>query len=221
VSANLILASLSRTDFRLLEPNLERVDLPLRRQLQARHKRVEHVYFPESGMASVVANGDHEIEIGMVGREGMTGMSAVLGDNTPALHQIYMQIAGHGQRLSVKHLHQAMQASFSLHRRLLLSAYDLMSQITQTALSKGRHKIEERLARWLLMADDRVDGHQLPLTQEFLGVMLGTARPGVSLAMQELERRGWINHRRGVVHVIDRAGLEKATNGAYVRPYER
>ena len=93
-----------------------------------------------------------------------------------------------------------------------------MKQSTETALANGRHKIEERLARWLLMADDRLDGHELPLTQEFLATMLGTARPGVTIAIQELERRGWITHRRGVVVVIDREGLEKSSNGAYVPP---
>ena len=84
-----------------------------------------------------------------------------------------------------------------------------MTQITETALANGRHKIEERLARWLLMADDRLDGNEIPLTHEFLGVMIGTSRPGVTVALQELERRGWITHRRGVMTIIDREGLDE------------
>ena len=209
-------AGLSRADFGLLEPHLEAVDLPVRKVLGVKNKKVENVYFPESGIASVVANGEHEIEIGMVGREGMTGVSVVLGDDERAPHQTYMQIAGHGHRLSAHHLREAMEASISLNKTLLHYVHAFMKQTTETALANGRHKIEERLARWLLMADDRVDGHELPLTQEFLATMLGTARPGVTIAIQELERRGWITHRRGVIVVIDREGLEKSSNGAYV-----
>jgi CRP-like cAMP-binding protein len=218
VSPNRILASLSHADLALIEPNLEAVELPVRQQLHARNRRVEHVYFIECGIASVVANGEHELEIGMIGREGMTGVSVVLGDKTRAPHQTYMQIGGRGQRLSSDNLGEAMNASISLQKRLLLCVHALMIQTTQTAVANSRHKIEERLARWLLLADDRIDGHELPLTQEFLGVMLGTARPGVTIAMQELERRGWIIHKRGIVNIIDREGLEKASNGAYVRP---
>jgi CRP-like cAMP-binding protein len=92
-----------------------------------------------------------------------------------------------------------------------------MKQSTETALANGRHKIEERLARWLLMADDRLDDHELPTTPEFLASMLGIARPGVTIAIQVLERRGWITHKRGVVMVIDREGREKSSNGAYVQ----
>jgi CRP-like cAMP-binding protein len=216
--SNRILSRLSREDLRLLEPHLEAVDLPVRRQLTARNRRVEHVYFPDSGIASVVANGAAELEVGMIGREGMTGASVVLGDDTPAPHQTYMQVAGNGRRLTVTHLRTALEESTSLHKALLLFVHALLRQSVDTALANGRHKIEERLARWLLMADDRVDDHSIPLTHEFLGVMLGTARPGVTIALNELERRGWITHRRGVITIIDRSGLQKSSNGAYLAP---
>ena len=101
---------------------------------------------------------------------------------------------------------------------MLHYAHKFMTQTAETALANGRHKIEDRLARWLLMAHDRMDGDEIPLTHEFLGVMIGTSRPGVTIALQELERRGWITHRRGVVAIIDRNGLVKASNGAYVAP---
>ena len=213
--SNRLLARLSRADYRLLEPHLEAVDLPVRKVLAARNKRVDNVYFPESGFASVVANGESELEIGMIGREGMTGVSVIMGDDTRAPHQTYMQVAGQGQRLSAEHLREAIGASGSLLKVLLLYAHSFMTQSTETALANGRHKIEERLSRWLLMAGDRV-GDEIPLTHEFLGVMLGTARPGVTLVIQELERRGWISHRRGVVTILDRGGLIKNSNGAYV-----
>ena len=213
--SNRLLARLSRADYRLLEPHLEAVDLPVRMVLASRNKRVESVYFPETGFASVVANGDHELEIGMIGREGMTGVSVIMGDDTRAPHQTYMQVAGQGQRLSAEQLREAIDASGSLLKALLLYAHSFMTQSTETALANGRHKIEERLSRWLLMAGDRV-GDEIPLTHEFLGVMLGVARPGVTLVLQELERRGWVSHRRGVVTILDRGGLIKNSNGAYV-----
>jgi CRP-like cAMP-binding protein len=90
-----------------------------------------------------------------------------------------------------------------------------MIQTTQTALANGRSKIEERLARWLLMADDRTDGNALGLTHEFLATMLGTARPGVTIAVQELERTGLIAHKRGIITILDRKALEKHSNGTY------
>jgi CRP-like cAMP-binding protein len=221
VSSNRILARLSRTELGLLERNLEPADLPVRKQLHTRNRRIEHVYFPESGIASVVANGKHELEIGIIGREGMTGIALVMGIDERPRHETYIQVAGKGHRLSAEHLRKALDASPTLRLALMQYAYAFMTQVADTALSNGRHKIEERLARWLLLADDRLDDHEIPLTHEFLGVMLGTARPGVTLALQELERRGWITHRRGVVTIIDRKGLARSSNGAYLAPGDK
>jgi CRP-like cAMP-binding protein len=221
MSSNRILARLSPADLRLLDPHLQAVELPVRKQLVARNKRVEQVYFPESGMVSVVANGAHAIEIGIIGREGMSGVSVVLGDNEKSPHETYVQIAGHGQRISASNLRAAIEASGTLHKELLKYANSFLVQTTQTALANGRHKIEERLARWLLMAHDRMDSDAIPLTHEFLGVMIGTSRPGVTIALQELERRGWLTHRRGIVSIIDRDGLVQASNGAYVAPNDK
>ena len=218
MSSNRILSRLSRADVRLLEPHLQAVDLPVRKPLVARNRRIEHVYFPESGVVSVVANGQHAIEIGIIGREGMSGVSLVLGDNEVSPHETYVQIAGHGQRLSANNLRAAIEESGTLHKELLKYANSFLIQTTQTALANGRHKIEERLARWLLMAQDRMDSDEIPLTHEFLGVMIGTSRPGVTIALQELQRRGWLTHSRGIVCIIDRDGLVRASNGAYVAP---
>jgi CRP-like cAMP-binding protein len=216
--SNHILSRLSRDDLSLLDPHLEPVDLPLRKRLVGKHQRVEHVYFPEEGIVSVVANGDSAIEVGIVGREGMTSVSVVLDSAAKAPHETYVQVAGKGQRVSVAHLLEAIETSSSLQRALLRYADTFLTQVTETALANGRHKIEERLARWLLMANDRLDGQEVPLTHEFLGVMIGTARPGVSVALLEIERRGLISHKRGVVTIIDRNGLVKASNGSYVAP---
>jgi len=219
--SNRILARLSRADLSLLEPKLQEVDLPVRKQLHARNRQIEHVYFPESGIASVVANGKHELEIGIIGREGMTGVAAVMGIKDRPRHETYIQIAGKGYRLAVAHLLEALEARAIFRQALLQYAHAFMTQMADTALSNGRHKIEERLARWLLLADDRLENHEIPLTHEFLGVMLGTARPGVTSALQELERRGWITHRRGIITIIDRKGLVRSSNGAYLAPGDK
>jgi CRP-like cAMP-binding protein len=216
--SNHILSRLSRADFRLLQPHLQPVDLPVRKPLAVRNKRIEHVYFPDGGIVSVVANGEHAIEIGIVGRDGMTGVSVALGANEKAPHETYVQIAGNGQRISATNLREAIEASGTLHKALLHYVNKFLTQTSETALANGRHKIEERLARWLLMADDRLDGNEIPLTHEFLGVMIGTSRPGVTVALLELERRGWITHRRGVMTIIDREGLIGSSAGAYVAP---
>jgi CRP-like cAMP-binding protein len=219
MSSNKLLARLSRADARLLEDHLEAVDLPVRRQLQGRDKKVEQVYFLDSGVASIVANGGgREIEVGMIGREGMSGSSVLLGNGDRFPHEIYMQIAGRGQRLSAVKLRAAIAASTSLHQVLLRYVHYFVAQTTQTALANGRSKIEERLARWLLMAHDRLDGDEVPLTHEFLAVMLGVRRSGVTTALQELERKGLIAHRRSLITILDREGLEESCNGAYTRP---
>jgi CRP-like cAMP-binding protein len=215
--ANQLLARLTRADARLLEPHLEAVDLPVRKQLQARNRRVERIYFPDSGIASVVANGDTPIEVGMIGREGMTGISVLLGDEERAQHETYMQVGGNGRCLAVDRLRETIAKSSALHQVLLRYVPVFLRQTTETALANGRGKIEERLARWLLMAHDRIDGDELKLTHEFLAVMLGVRRSGITTALQELERKGLIAHRRSLVTVLDREGLELASNGAYSR----
>src|SRR5262245_41588013 len=170
MSSNRLLLRLSRADSRLLEPHLEAVDLPVRKQLEARKRRVTHAYFVQNGVASVVANGNRPIEVGMIGREGMTGLSAVLDTNNtnPAVHDTFTQIGGNGLRMPVDSLLQAVDASVSLHRVLLRFAHAFLMQTMQTALSNGRSNLEERLARWLLMSADRTHDSALPLTHEFL-----------------------------------------------------
>jgi CRP-like cAMP-binding protein len=148
-------------------------------------------------------------------------VALVMGVNDRPRHETYIQVTGQGHRLSADHLRGALHASATLRLVLLQYAHAFMIQVADTTLANGRHKIEERLARWILLADDRLDNREIPLTHEFLGVMLGTARPGVTIALQELERRGFITLRRGVIAVIDRPGLIRSSNGAYVAPNSR
>jgi CRP-like cAMP-binding protein len=215
---NQLLSRLTRADFGLLEPHLEAVDLPLRKPLEPRNRRVEQVYFMESGIASVVANGGRDIEVGLIGREGMTGLSVVMCNDERAPHDTYMQVAGKGLRMRSGDLRGAIAASVALHHVFLRYAFTFMTQATQTAAANGRGKIEERLSRWLLMAHDRTDGNEFPLTHELLATMLGVRRAGVTVALQQLERVGLITHRRGVIAILDRKALEDRSNGTYFRP---
>jgi CRP-like cAMP-binding protein len=217
MSSNHILSRLSAADLALLEPHLKPVDLPVHRPLEDRNKRIDHVYFIEAGFASVVANGSGKpsIEVGIIGREGMTGLAIVMGQQQ-APHDIYVQAAGKGQQIRATKLREADERSNTLHRAMLQYAHAYLLQTTATALANGRSKIEERLARWLLMADDRIDGDQLPLTQEFLSLMLGVRRSGVTTALQALERKRLIARKRGNILILNRKGLEKKSNGTYL-----
>ncbi len=214
---NRILSRLSRTDFALLQPHLVPIDLPVLMRLETSDVRIDAVYFPESGFASVVADGSgtRGIEVGIIGREGMTGLAVVMGtDRSP--HDTYIQAAGDGHRVGAAKLRGAMDKSVPLHRAFLHYAHAFLIQSTHTALANGRSRNSERLARWLLMADDRIDGGELPLTHRFLSLMLGVQRPGVTLAVQGLERAGMIRTTRGIITIVDRKGLEKMSNGAYL-----
>jgi CRP-like cAMP-binding protein len=213
--SNFILKRCSESDFGLLQPHLETIRLPVHKALEARNRKIRTIYFMESGFASVVANGSTRpsIEVGLIGREGMSGLAVVLGADRPA-HETYIQATGSGLCLAADSLRGAIDKSPSLHRELLKAAYAFQTQVTQTALANGRSKIEERLARWLLMADDRIDG-EVPLTHEFLSLMLGVQRSGVTLAVQALEADGLIAARRGRISIRHRAKLEKKSNGTY------
>jgi len=212
---NRLLASLSLEDFTALQPHLEAVPLAVRQVLIEPNTPIAHIYFPEAGMASVTNNsGDGKIEVGVVGREGMVGLPIVLGiDQTPYEH--FMQIAGHGWRIAVQDLEQAMAQSSSLHRQLLRFAQASHVQVSETAFANASSDIEARLARWLLMCHDRVDGDDIPLTHEFIAMMLGVRRPGVTVALHILEGMQIIRAKRGVITVLDREKLEGLADEAY------
>ena len=213
---NRLLAALRPADLELLLPHLKPVDLPLRHSLEAAGQAIDNVYFLESGIASVVAvdSRGRRIEAGIIGNEGMTGVSLVLGaDSSP--NETFIQIAARGHRIAARRIREAMQASATLREMFLRFANAFMVQTTQTALANGRGRVEERLARWLLMARDRVEDDSLPLTHEFLALMLGVRRSGVTVALHELEGAGFVKSIRGVVIVRDRSGLERLAAGFY------
>ena len=216
-TANQVLSRLSRSDLALLEPRLEAVDLPLRKVLETCNKRVQKIYFIESGFASVVSNDPSPIEVGLVGKEGMTGISSVLGTDEPIETDTFMQLAGSGLCIRAADLRRAITLSPTLQQALLRYVHLFLKQVTRTAVANGWGKVEERLARWLLMASDRVEGG-LELTQEFVAMMLGVRRAGVVVALQALERENLIARSRGVITILNRDGMIKRSNGTYAGP---
>lgn len=212
---NRLLLGLSKADRRLLVPALEPVELDLRRSIEKPNTPISHIYFPESGIISVVANVAHrQIEVGLIGREGMSGTAVLLGDHRSP-NEVYVQMAGTANRISAAHLSRALAASDTLRERMQRYAYVFMVQIAQTAFANGTAKIDARLARWLLMAHDRHDDDELSLTHEFIAVMLGVRRPGVTDALHKLEGKGLISTSRGVIRIIRRKGLIALAGGAY------
>jgi CRP-like cAMP-binding protein len=217
-SPNWVLSHLSPADLRLIRPHLEAVDLPKRRYLEEMNKPIEHVYFIERGFASVVSGrGNRPVEVGMIGCEGMSGMAVIMGaERSP--NETYMQLAGSGQRISSARLRQSMKRSATLGTCFLRYAHVFSIQIAQTAFANGRGKLEERLARWLLMAHDRSEGDEMALTHQFLALMLTVRRPGVTVALNLLEEKGLTKRARGVIAIVDRKGLVGMSNGTYGVP---
>ncbi len=218
-SRNNLLSSFSSDDYGLLEPHLKPVSLELRKNLERPNKRIDAVYFPEHGFASVVAmqpNGK-EAEVGLIGREGVTGTPVVLG-NHRSPHAVYIQAAGEGQCMPADELRKAILASPSLHGRLLKFVQSFVIQTAQTAICNAQSKLDQRLARWILMAHDRLGVDTLPLTHEFLSLMLAVRRPGVTEALHALKNRGLIGAARGNITVRDRKGLERTAAQSYGLP---
>lgn len=215
-SNNRLLHALPPADLVRLVPSFERIQLSLRQSLEKAHQPIEFVYFLESGLGSVVANkdGGTTVEVGLFGRDGMTGASIVLGD-TESPFDCFTQMGGLALRISADKLREALSQSVSLTDRLTHYARALGIQTTYTALANSQIKLEERLARWLLMVHDRVDTDSFYVTHEFLAMMLGVRRPGVTVALQILETKRFIKSQRGEIFVKDRQGLIGLSQGTY------
>lgn len=215
---NRLLRLLPRDDLALLTPHLEQQEFPERREFEKPNKAVKAVYFIDTGITSVVARANGEVvEVGLIGREGMTGHVVVMGsDRSP--NETYVQVSGDGWFLPADALRDAMEESVTLRPLLMRYVQTFTIQATYTALANARGKLEERLARWLLMAHDRVDGDELPLKHDFLALMLGVRRAGVTVALHELAASSLIQTSRGSIVILDRDGLEEVANGLYGTP---
>ncbi|MGA7629595.1 MAG: Crp/Fnr family transcriptional regulator [Terriglobales bacterium] len=221
--SNIILLSISDSEYNSLRPHLEYVNLPNHLVIHEAGGKLEFVYFPNRGLISlvVVMKDGRTAEAGVVGNEGFTGAPAAVGLSRGPLRAV-IQIAGDGFRVRVGPLQNTLEAA--PHLRLLLNRYVAIRgmQIAQTAACNRLHGIEQRLARWLLMTQDRVTSGSLRITHDFLATMLGTDRPSVSLAAGVLQKKGFIEYTRGAVKIVNRKKLEASACECYgvIRQYD-
>lgn len=213
---NRLLCAMAPQDFDRLRQCLEPVLLTPRQVLSASGAPIEHVYFPQAGMVSTVmplADGEMT-EVGLIGREGFVGAPALLGsDSAPT--EALAQTPGAALRLRAGVLREEAHRSQPLRRLLLRYVYALHAQACQSAVCNAHHLVNERLARWLLMARDRWDRDELPLNHEFIAMMLGVRRPSVTIAIGVLKQAGLIGTEHGRITILDRQSLEAASCECY------
>jgi CRP-like cAMP-binding protein len=221
--SNIILLSISDNEYSSLRPHLEYVNLPNHQVLHEAGGKLEFAYFPNRGLISlvVVMKDGRTAEAGVVGNEGFTGTPTAVGLSRGSLRAV-VQITGDGFRVKVGALQNTLESTS--HLQLLLNRYAAIRgmQIAQTAACNRLHGIEQRLARWLLMTQDRVASGALRITHDFLATMLGTDRPSVSMAAGVLQRKGLIEYTRGAVKIVNRKKLEDSACECYgvIRQYD-
>ena len=214
--ANWLLAALPTAAYARVIAQCEIVPLVVKDTLFAPNTIIEHAYFPRQGCASMISvMGDGaKVEVGTIGWEGMVGISLALGVSSVPTGCI-VQIAGDGVRISREALEIELRDHAELRSILFLFAQAWVDTISRGSSCNGVHSVEERCARWLLMTHDRVEGDVLPLTQEFLAIMLGVRRASVTLAAASLQQAGLINYKHGRITVLDREALESASCECY------
>ena len=213
---NRLLAQLPPAAFGGLSPHLRRVQLHRRQVLQEINSRITSVYFLERGVAVLLARsgGCRQVGVGVVGRLGLVGVPAVLG-TLYARNRCIMEIEGEALQINSEHLSLAMDRHPPLRRHLLRYVQALLVQNSQTTLCNVRHELEERLARWLLLARDRLDDNVIPLTHDLFSIMLGVRRASVTEALAALEAAGALKRRHRAVEIRDRQILERQVCECY------
>ncbi len=213
---NNLLRLMTPDSFSAIANRLEFLALPRGFELSEPHEEADYAYFPETGIASIVARspqGQHA-EIGIFGRDGMTPAAVVLDAGSDPF-SIFMQVQGDGYRIPTAMLKQLLDQDDELKSLLGRYVQALAVQGAFTSLSNAVHHIDERLARWILMCHDRADGDEISLTHEFLSIMLAVRRPSVTTALHLLEGRKLIYSERGMIIVRDRQALEQFASDAY------
>jgi CRP-like cAMP-binding protein len=206
--ANRLLRLLPSSDYERLRRHLQRIPLEYRQSLYRARNPIKFVYFIETGVGSLVntmANGD-AAEVGTIGNEGVVGLPILFGDDR-APTSVYVQVPGEGLRMKATVFQAEMARSASMRAVMLRYAHAFFNQVAQSAACNHFHSIERRACRWLLMTRDRMDSDEFLLTQEFLAMMLGVHRTGVTAAAGALQRAGLIRYVRGNVSILDRRGL--------------
>jgi len=213
---NHLLAALPRKDYRRLLPVLEPVKLTFGETLYESQSQIREVYFPNDCFVSMLTTVDEDkaAEVGLIGSEGMIGVPMALGVAVSPFRAV-VQGEGTAMRMSTADFRRNFSTSTALKREVFLFTHLLMIQIAQTAACNRFHHITQRMARWLLMTHDRVNSNEFRITQEFLALMLGVRRVGVSVAMSALRQRKVIAYRRGTITILDQGGLVAAACGCY------
>ncbi|MEO8435601.1 MAG: Crp/Fnr family transcriptional regulator [Pyrinomonadaceae bacterium] len=214
--SNRLLAALPRKDYQRLLPKLEPVDLAFGDVLYQPGDVITHVHFPNNSIISLLSAVTERstLEVGIVGNEGMAGISIFMGVGVSA-NKFLVQGAGTAMRMKAESLGSEAGTLTALDRLLRRYSYSLLTQISQSAACNRFHTVNERLARWLLMTHDRSGTDEFQVTQEFMSNMMGVRREGVSKAAGELQRKKLINYSRGVVTILNRPGLEKCACKCY------
>lgn len=219
-TSNLLLKVMSSSDLALLKPYLKRVELGREEVLVAPNEPIEHVYFLEGGIASIVSEMEEtgSTEVGIFGCEGISGISAILGaDMTP--NKTFMQVDGTTALcIELAELQVAIAQSPSILAVLLKYVQTVLVQTAHSAITNAHHRMEARLARWLLMCHDRVEGDDIPLTHKFMSMMITAQRSGVTVTLHILEGVGAIRSTRGMVTILNRERLEEIAGEAYGAP---
>lgn len=215
-TTNILLASLPRKERNTLFAKLERVALELGDVLHEPKDSVRHVYFPNSGVVSMLTILDDRsvIEVGTVGNDGMVGIPVFLGVNRMITRAV-VQVSGEAMRMTVREFEEAAGQGTSLHDLLHTYTYTLLSQVACSVACIRYHGVEKRLARWLLRIRDHVQRDEFRLTQKFIALMVGAKRPHITTAAGKLQKAGLISYRRGEIAVLDRDGLQTASCDCY------
>jgi CRP-like cAMP-binding protein len=222
---NQLLAALPPAEFQRLLPNLEPLEMALGMVLYESGSTMNHVYFPTTSIISLlyVMQDGASAEIGVVGSEGIVGISLFMGGgSTPS--RAVVQSAGRGLRLKSATIKEAFEESGAVLHLMLRYTQALITQMAQTAACNRHHSLDQQLCRWLLMTLDRMQGAEIVMTQELMANMLGVRREGVTESALKLQRAGLIRYARGHISVLDRAGLEHRSCECYAvvkREYER
>jgi CRP-like cAMP-binding protein len=215
-TANHVLAVLSRPAYRRMQSGLDPVELNYGQVLYEPKGTIDHVYFPVDSLVSLLTAVDDQrnLEVGMVGNEGMVGMPMVLGISVSAVRAL-VQGSGTALRMTAARFRAEFKKNIVLQQALFRYTHLLMAQVSQTAACNRFHPAEARLARWLLMTSDRLHTNEFHLTQEFLAHMLGIRRVGVTKAARNLEQRKLIAYSRGAIRILERKRLEAAACSCY------